>query len=74
MSSRFANAFLTFSGEGSSFCTDFGTFGVGILPVIDPVSFRTDANNLWSLFFRSCFCLARTFRLWSLFRVVRRSA
>jgi len=71
MSSRFANDCLI---SVSSLCTDFGTFGVGNLSWIESMSDDTFENSLWSLFLRSYFCLSRTFRLWSLFKVIKRSA
>jgi len=74
MSSRFANDSFIFGVGSSSLCTDFGIFGVGILSWMESMSDDTIANNLCNLFLRSCFCRARTFRLWSRFRVISKSA
>ena len=75
MSSRFENVcFLILFSWNFSLWIDFGIFGVGIFSWSESISVRVDVNSLRSCFFRSCFCLSRTFRLWSFFRVLRRSA
>lgn len=58
----------------SAFCTDFGSFGVGILSWMESISESVEERSLLNLFLRSCFCLARILRLFNRFRVLRRSA